>query len=817
MKFINNILASQANIITRYTNTKRKLMKTVANIHFNKTCRHNNLTPKYINIKTRSRNQAAVSAISKAKKLWINNEIKFLYKKKEHLTQMTYELHLHAAKVFRDQWTHIHDEIQNKLQHEIDRKYLNMNKKIEQLERDRITQTNINTSTNKHNNIQHNNPSTNITFYPRILNLSDIHINDTEKTLLEKGYKHSFEMNDRKKIESIVIDTETALANIPIEKQRDLKKQIASTIKNTYMEETRTHNNTQTQNFRALKDLNTKLKNNDVVHTRADKGNSIVLINNKDYINKTLEFITDNNIIEIDKDPTDKFQQKIKTITKQSDLILTESQMKFSINMNPKTPTLRSQIKTHKINNPIRPIVNFTSAPSYKLARIMSNILKDKLVLPNKYIIKNSIELANKIKNVELTKNDILISLDIKNLYTNIPIKETIDTMYNILLKNNENQLIVEQITNVISDILKQNYFTFNNKIYLQKDGLAMGSPLSAIMSEIFLQNIEKSNIPEILTKHNIKTYFRYVDDTFLICNKHKTEELLQDFNNIHNKLTYTMEKENNGTINFLDLNISRQQKKLNFAIYRKPTYTDTIINQNSNHPYKQKLAALNSMVFRMVNLPLGPEAYNREYKVITQIAINNGYNIQTIDKIINKQTKKAKNKTNFHSQLSPIEKKSKKDNFATFTYTDKKIHKITKILERNNFQIAYRTTNHIRDRLYNTNNNQIDKFDNNGVYKLECVDCNKIYVGQTGRKFKTRFKEHKIDFKHKKLKSAYAKHLINEKHRFESIENSLSIAHIAKKSNKLNTLESLEIYKNKDRILNDNPIEYNPLFELAL
>jgi hypothetical protein len=52
--------------------------------------------------------------------------------------------------------------------------------------------------------------------------------------------------------------------------------------------------------------------------------------------------------------------------------------------------------------------------------------------------------------------------------------------------------------------IIEQNYFQFESGCYKQNDGLAMGAPTSAILSEIYLQYIERTYIRQILQKHNI-------------------------------------------------------------------------------------------------------------------------------------------------------------------------------------------------------------------------------------------------------------------------------------------------------------------------
>ena len=56
----------------------------------------------------------------------------------------------------------------------------------------------------------------------------------------------------------------------------------------------------------------------------------------------------------------------------------------------------------------------------------------------------------------------------------------------------------------------------YNNEFYIQKDGLPMGSPISSLLSEIFLQNLESQIIDTIKAKHNIVFYGRYVDDIYI-------------------------------------------------------------------------------------------------------------------------------------------------------------------------------------------------------------------------------------------------------------------------------------------------------------
>jgi hypothetical protein len=103
------------------------------------------------------------------------------------------------------------------------------------------------------------------------------------------------------------------------------------------------------------------------------------------------------------------------------------------INLNPTVPTIKVLIIIHKIDHPIRPIVNWRNAPAYKLAKLFNNKLNELSPLPFVFNIKDTTHLTKRLKEITLNKNSRLASLDIKNMYTNIPIRETRNILENAL------------------------------------------------------------------------------------------------------------------------------------------------------------------------------------------------------------------------------------------------------------------------------------------------------------------------------------------------------------------------------------------------
>ena len=114
-----------------------------------------------------------------------------------------------------------------------------------------------------------------------------------------------------------------------------------------------------------------------------------------------------------------------------------------------------------------------------------------------------------------------------------------------------------------------------------------MGSPLSGLIAEIFLQHYEDTNIKHLLDTKNIAFYIRYVYDISIIFDTIKIDShtINAYINNTHKNLKLNPTYEEHNSIDYLDLTILRKHNKLEVDIYRKPTTTDTAINFMSNHP----------------------------------------------------------------------------------------------------------------------------------------------------------------------------------------------------------------------------------------
>ena len=89
-----------------------------------------------------------------------------------------------------------------------------------------------------------------------------------------------------------------------------------------------------------------------------------------------------------------------------------------------------------------------------------------------------------------------LASFDVTNLYTNVPVDETMTILRNSLINTNRlGRIEIDELMQLLKTILKQNYFSYDNEYFMQEDGLAMGSPLSGILADLYLNHLSLIHI----------------------------------------------------------------------------------------------------------------------------------------------------------------------------------------------------------------------------------------------------------------------------------------------------------------------------------
>jgi hypothetical protein len=223
--------------------------------------------------------------------------------------------------------------------------------------------------------------------------------------------------------------------------------------------------------------------------------------------------------------------------------------------------------------------------------------------------------------------------------------------------------------------------------------GVAMGSPISGTMAEIFLQ-LESTIIKHLSDDKIICFYNRYVDNILLIYDNTRTNPdiITKYVNSIHNNIQLNPSTEINNTINFLDISITRNPPNLKIGIYCKPTTTDTTINFLSNHPCEHKMASYQFLIRRMLSLPLDMQQQHAEWQYIRWVAQSNNFPPNQLSRLrhcIRQKLSRSKTPPPSHATTELTHAK-----WTVFTFSTPLVRKITNLFKQTNVRISFRCNN---------------------------------------------------------------------------------------------------------------------------
>ena len=191
----------------------------------------------------------------------------------------------------------------------------------------------------------------------------------------------------------------------------------------------------------ALKDLKS---DETVLVTKADKGNSIVVMNRTDYQNQVTKMLEDTmvykHITDKRRNPTTKTELELEKILKdlKRSENLTEKEYWQLKPFDSSPATFYGLPKVHKVplvcsgdhftfdkdidhQIPLRPINSNIGSPTYQLSKYLAKLLKY-LCLNNDFVVNNSKEFTEFIRHQKLETNEIIVSFDVVSLFTSIPV-----------------------------------------------------------------------------------------------------------------------------------------------------------------------------------------------------------------------------------------------------------------------------------------------------------------------------------------------------------------------------------------------------------
>jgi hypothetical protein len=231
--------------------------------------------------------------------------------------------------------------------------------------------------------------------------------------------------------------------------------------------------------------------------------------------------------------------------------------------------------------------------------------------------VKNSMESVNTIKSLRAGPEDILVSFNVISLFTTVPIGEALHLL---------SRHVDEDILRFFCYVLTSSFFSFNSQFYEQTDGVAMGSPLSPVIANCFMEHFKEMALEG--TTHKPLCWFHYMDDTIIIWphGPGKLSEFLDHLNSVHGNIQFTMKTERDGHLPFLDINMyHKPDGSLGRKVYHKPMHTNLYLNSNSQHHPSNKQAVLSKLVHRARSL-CDQESLHSELEFLRTTFRQNGY-----------------------------------------------------------------------------------------------------------------------------------------------------------------------------------------------
>ncbi|XP_072389651.1 uncharacterized protein [Diabrotica undecimpunctata] len=493
-------------LVDTYRRLSCKRMIIFLNIWFVRQCISHQVTPTFAKVKT-SKNVPDKEKQILEKKI-LKRELKKHYTKLHHINvnlKITYDqiLQQHPWFLVNDSFNNIEDEV-SRLQ---STKKRNLTNKLNRLI---LQKQQRSTSTLLHKFSDHQ-------FHPRVLNLSNTNFSEDELYFLGLGLKFScqnFRLSDSV-LGGFAVELDTLIEGMT--NNADTKQYLRNSCISLLQQQQckykrnfhRNHHNFKKQKD-LLKSIKQKIDRDSLVLSKADKGNCVVILEQTQYIEKVESFLSDNSFVVLEKNPLNTFINKTKAMVKLFNDTITKYNNRKLIVSNPITPRLYGLPKIHKHNCPIRPVVSFCNTPVSILSEFIYNTIQSITNFKPKFSIKNSLDLIERLNNIRIEEGFYLVSFDVSNLFTSVPRDETLPLVHNLLDNCNISAKDKDAILTILKFCLDQDFFQFNQKIYKQPTGLAMGSPLSPFLADIFLDSLEQKFVNN---NNKIVFWSRYVDD----------------------------------------------------------------------------------------------------------------------------------------------------------------------------------------------------------------------------------------------------------------------------------------------------------------
>ena len=532
-----------------------------------------------------------------------------------------------------------------------------------------------------------------------------------------------------------------------------------------------------------LKDI---ISDPSIIICPADKGRAIVIEDRDTYLSKMQQQLDEGDYkIDNRKEKTllDKLHKKIINQLRAMDIDLDDfkEKRKYLVSA-PMLGHMYLLIKVHKKNFPGRAVVSQVNDPTYKVCKILTDILNP-LAKSGQSYVENAYDLKKFLNKLSIDNNDVQASFDVVALYPSIPIPKALDCVRRKLLNDttlaDRTDWKPEDIMKLLEICLETHFKTIDGKIYTQLDGTPIGKSISGPIADIFMIWFEEEYIFNTDNEFHpyLKAWKRYRDDIYIVWSggSEALDCFFWQLNYKHPKIEFTLEREKNGILPFLDLSITRLPDRLITKVYRKETHTQKYAHWKSNLSKNCKLGVLKGLIHRAHLFCDLKEDLLSELELLRNVFISNGYPRRLVDRTINNSWK-VELKKQVYTSLSEegiLDHEEEEENPGYYNtlnapYIAGFSERLAKDLKGIDVGVTFckgRTLYNSFCRLKPPCSKDMRK---NVVYCIGCKSCPQVYLGETQQWFPSRKYQHEYAVKNNSKTNGIAQHIMETNHEID-------------------------------------------------
>ena len=343
-----------------------------------------------------------------------------------------------------------------------------------------------------------------------------------------------------------------------------------------------------------------------------------------------------------------------------------------------------------------------------------------------------------------LEEEEVFVSFDVVSLFTNVPTDLAVTVARRRLLEDETLKertcLDVDEIIKLLQLCLDATYVCFRGVYFQQTFGTAMGSPVSVTVANLVMEEIEQQALSTFDPPP--KFWKRYVDDTCTALPADLVSRFHQHLNSINEHLQFTLEKEEDVCLPFLDILLKHEPDgSIQTLVHHKSTHTDKYLDFHSHHPLSQKKSVVTTLLSCAKDLSSCAVSHKEERNHVVKALEGNGYPRQFIRRSAPSPTLPQSQEANSGDE---DEDDAKKSPVVTLPCIRGLSETLKRILEQLNITVRFKPNNTLRRLLVRPKDPTPPEQRNGVIYRIPCKDCTMAHIGQSGRSLACRIKEHK-------------------------------------------------------------------------